>query len=79
MTKIEHSARLLSRMNAYRCGDCPPERVCAWDCIQGAGVEDIMIGAVLEQGQSWALEAGTPHREPGQEATNRALWDIFNT
>ena len=66
--------RLLSRASESRCAHCPPERVCAWACIQGAGVEDILIGAVLEQSQSWALE----RTEPGVEEIDPALWDAFN-
>jgi len=72
--QTEQPVRLLSRASASRCAHCPPERVCAWACVQGAGVEDILIGAVLEQSQSWALK----RTEPGWEETNRALWDAFN-
>lgn len=66
--------RLKKHATASRCAQCPPERVCAWDCVQGASDADILVGAVLEQSQSWALE----HTEPGQEAANQALWDTFN-
>ncbi len=78
MEKTEKTSHLLTQMNENRCEHCPPDRVCAWNCIQGAGIEDILIGAVLEQSQSWALDADMSNREPGQEATRRALWDIFN-
>lgn len=67
--------RLKTCASEARCANCPPERVCAWGCIQGAGHEDIVIGAVLEQSQSWALERAD---DPGLEATNRALWETFN-
>ena len=30
-----------------RCDDCPPERVCAWDCEQGQGVLEILMGEAL--------------------------------
>lgn len=64
-------ARLLTRASESRCKHCPPDRVCAWDCVQGAGYEDIVIGAVLEQSKSWALEQPDP--------VCRALWDTYNT
>jgi hypothetical protein len=67
--------RLLTRASESRCQHCPPERVCAWGCVQGASYEDILIGAVLEQSHSWALE--TP--EAGIEASREALWETFNT
>jgi hypothetical protein len=75
MDKVDQTPRPLAHMSESRCQHCPPERVCAWDCIQGAGVADILIGAVLEQSQSWALETELP---TGQEATHRALWVLFN-
>lgn len=56
------------------CAHCPPDRVCAWACIQGTNCADIVTGAVLEQSHNWALddmpEPGTPV-EP-------ALWEMFN-
>lgn len=72
--QIEQPIRLLSRASESRCAHCPPERVCAWACIQGAGVEDILIGAVLEQSQTWTLE----RPEPRWEEADPALWDAFN-
>jgi hypothetical protein len=68
------SYRLLDRANENRCKHCPPDRVCAWDCVQGAGYEDIVIGAVLEQSQSWALEQS----ESAPDANRQALWDMYN-
>ncbi len=40
-----------------RCEDCPPERVCAWDCEQGQGVLEILMGeALAEQARlDWSL------------------------
>jgi hypothetical protein len=67
-------ARLLTHATESRCACCPPDRVCAWACVQGAGIEDIVIGAVLEQSQDWALE----RRDPGQEAVHQALWETYN-
>ncbi len=32
-----------------RCDNCPPERVCAWDCEQGQGVLEIMMGEALAE------------------------------
>ncbi len=60
--------RIRTTASAYQCECCPPERVCAWACLQGAGVEEIVIGASL------ALE-GLPG---GPDAAREALWDSFN-
>lgn len=68
------SRRLLQRASPTRCAHCPPDRVCAWACIQGAGYQDILIGAVLERSRSWALERA----EPGQDAVQQALWEMYN-
>ena len=47
-----HETRLNTRASAYRCQDCPPDRVCAWACTQGANLEEIVAGAVLmEEGK----------------------------
>ncbi|HTP11813.1 MAG TPA: hypothetical protein VMP08_26345 [Anaerolineae bacterium] len=53
-----------------RCDDCPPERVCAWDCEQGQGVLEIMMGEAL------AEQARTKLPE-GSEPTQQALYDIY--
>ncbi len=73
-TQKDQPRRLLTRASECRCQNCPPNRVCAWDCVQGAGTADILIGAVLEQSQSWALETS----EPGLAAANQGLWESFN-
>jgi len=70
----EHAIHLLNCMNESRCQNCSPDRVCAWDCIQGAGIEDILIGAVLEQSLDWALFSEQPESQP----VHQALWDSFN-
>ena len=69
-------ARLLPRSTESRCQTCPPERVCAWSCVQGAGTADIVTGAALEQSASWALDSTTP---PVTDAIIRALWEVYNT
>lgn len=66
--------RLQTCASETRCQNCPPDRVCAWACNQGAGVEDIVIGAVLEQNQNWAYATDGPELE----AAHRALWESFN-
>ncbi len=55
-----------------RCDNCPPERVCAWDCEQGQGVLEIMMGeALAEQARlAWPVDV-----EP--EPTQQALYDIY--
>ncbi len=54
-----------------RCDGCPPERVCAWDCEQGQGVLEIMMGeALAEQARlAWPV-ALDPDRE--QQALHEA-------
>ncbi len=71
----ERPTRLLRQTNESRCATCPPDRICAWACVQGAGVEDIVIGAMLEQSQSWALQTS----EPETAAAQQALWETYNS
>ncbi|MEP0762121.1 MAG: hypothetical protein HRF48_05215 [Chloroflexota bacterium] len=73
-SQAPHPPRLLERASDCRCAHCPPERVCAWSCVQGLSPFDIVIGAALEQSDSWALQ--TP--APGQEAVHQALWETYN-
>jgi hypothetical protein len=69
------SIRILTAASQFRCDRCPPERVCAWGCLQGAGIEEIVIGAalVLENapGPAWTDQGLLPSQE--------ALWDSFNS
>ncbi len=53
-----------------RCGDCPPECVCAWDCEQGQGVLEIMMGEALAEQARLMLPADS-------EPTQQALYDIY--
>ncbi len=69
-----NQSRLLVRASASRCAHCPTDRVCAWDCVQGAGTADIVVGAVLEQSHSWALASD----DPGTQAVQEALWELYN-
>jgi hypothetical protein len=57
----------------HSCQNCPPDRVCAWACVQGAGIEDIVIGAVLEQTLVWPQP-----NEPEAKLVRQVLWDSFN-
>lgn len=57
-----------------RCADCPPERVCAWDCEQGRGVLEIMMGEAL------AEQARRAARTPiglDAEPIERVLYEIY--
>lgn len=57
-----------------RCDDCPPERVCAWDCEQGQGVLEIMMGeALADQARGAARQPIEPEVEP----IERALYEIY--
>ena len=71
--------RLRMCASVYSCRNCPPERVCAWACVQGAGLEDIVIGAVMEQVLCWSPPEAEAEIEPEIESTDPALWDSFNT
>ncbi len=73
-TDSQPARRLLTRASEERCKHCPPDRVCAWDCVQGAGITDIVIGAMLEQSDSWALRQAPAD----QGAVEQALWELFN-
>ena len=72
--KTQATVRPLTRMNEARCAQCPPERLCAWDCIQGASPMDMIIGAALEQSDNWALHAP----DASHETVSRALWEVYN-
>jgi hypothetical protein len=61
--------------SAYQCAVCPPDRVCAWSCVQGAGMEDIVMGAVLAA--EGKLKTPAPIYNPA-EANAAALWESFN-
>jgi hypothetical protein len=66
--------RIRTTASRYQCDCCPPDRVCAWACVQGAGVMDIIAGASL------ALE-GVPdgtHAAPEPPGCDPALWDCYN-
>jgi hypothetical protein len=66
---------LKDRQSKCRCENYPPDRVCAWACVQGTNTEDILIGAMLEQNYTWAYQI----EEPELESAHEALWDTFNT
>ncbi len=53
------------------CDDCPPERVCAWACMQGMGVEEIVIGAALAR-------EGVLDQATAGDAVRAALWGRYN-
>lgn len=55
-----------------RCDDCPPERVCAWDCEQGQGVLEIMMGEALTDQARQPLKV-----EPDVVVIERALYEIY--
>ena len=75
MQQSDLSPRLKLRATDAQCAQCPPDRVCAWSCVQGAGVTDIVIGAMLEQSDGWAFEGADA---PEIAAPARALWETFN-
>ncbi len=38
---------LKTRASSAQCASCPPDRVCAWACVQGANMEEVAAGAYL--------------------------------
>ena len=56
-----------------RCANCPPERVCAWDCEQGQGVLEILMGEALAEEAKLYWRAETKEIEPA----NQALYEIY--
>lgn len=69
------SYQLKTRATEAMCANCPPDRVCAWGCVQGMNSADIVIGAALEQSIHWAREHES---DPGTQATQQALWELYN-
>ena len=43
----QYAPREVKPVDQARCDDCPPDRVCAWDCEQGQGVLEILMGEAL--------------------------------
>lgn len=66
--------KFLGAVDRDRCEACPPERVCAWDCEQGQGVLEIMMGeALAEQARLAARESIGLEAEP----IDRVLYEIY--
>lgn len=64
--------RIRTTASPAQCAACPPDRVCAWACVQGFSPEDVIIGASL------ALE-GVPNYHPAlTDDSSDALWSSFN-
>lgn len=55
-----------------QCDNCPPERVCAWDCEQGQGVLEIMMGEALAEQARLPLPTES-EAEPAQQV----LYEIY--
>ena len=62
--------KFVGPVDQVRCDDCPPEHVCAWDCEQGQGVLEIMMGEAL-------AEQARAKQSEGSEPTQQALYDIY--
>ena len=67
---VQDTTREVGPVDQARCDNCPPERVCAWDCEQGQGVLEIMMGEALAEQARLQLPVGS-------EPTQRALYDIY--
>jgi hypothetical protein len=53
------SDKAIGPVDRERCDRCPPERVCAWDCEQGQGVLEILMGEALAE----QARADAAHRQ----------------
>jgi hypothetical protein len=75
-TDIKRQFSSRSSASSHQCDECPPERICAWACVQGAGLEEIVVGAML------ALEGRTSPAlllcEPDTQPITEAIWDSYN-
>jgi len=58
------------------CGNCPPDRVCAWDCEQGMGVLEILLGQALAERARRAPPIVMP--DPELAPISAALWECYN-
>ena len=72
----QHVPREVEPVDQARCDDCPPERVCAWDCEQGQGVLEIMMGEALAA-EARAASLTPITTEPDVEPIERALYEIY--
>jgi hypothetical protein len=68
--------KAIESVDQARCDDCPPERVCAWDCEQGQGVLEIMMGEALAA-EARAASLTPIKTEPDVEPIERALYEIY--
>ena len=74
-TALPAGVRVLTRASAIRCQSCPPERVCAWACVQGAGMEEIVVGAALAE----RLAALQPEPRPEDIGfASAGIWECYN-
>jgi hypothetical protein len=72
--QASYDLRIKTHQSPRRCATCPPDRVCAWACIQGANVEDLIAGLVLQS----EGKLTPPFPDPGAQAAEDALWASFN-
>jgi hypothetical protein len=68
--------RIRTLQRADICASCPPDRICAWSCLQGIGISDAVVGAALLLDGRLNPQPDEP--EPAEEAAQDALWDSFN-
>jgi len=67
---------LKTRASAAQCADCPPDRVCAWSCVQGANREEIAGGAYLmSEGK---LNPVAPRLAPDAQAVADDIFAGYN-
>ena len=69
MTDTQHA---VGPVDQDRCDDCPPERVCAWDCEQGQGVLEVLMGEALAEQARQQLGI-----EPEVEPAQQALYEVY--
>jgi hypothetical protein len=67
---------LKTRASAAQCANCPPARVCAWSCVQGANMEEVAAGAYLmAEGR---LNPVAPRPSPEVQAVADELFENYD-
>ena len=69
-------AQVVGPVECDNCENCPPDRVCAWDCEQGLGMLEILLGQALAEEARLARPIVMP--DPNLAPISEALWETYN-
>ena len=75
-TQYATLATALGSVDDACCANCLPDRVCAWDCEQGLGVLEILLGQALAEQARLAQPIVMP--DPSLAPISEALWETYN-